>query len=219
MIFFLYIVKRFDACYSQESTQIQIYKEVENSIEDAFEGLNTTVFAYGMTGAGKTHTMQGSTEHPGIIPRVAQRVMELAEEKKEIGKEYEISASYLEIYNEKVYDLLDPKEDLQIRQDAKGDIVIPGLCSKKIISYQQFEKTYQLGCRNRTTAPTACNEYSSRSHAVVVLYVQYKQQDKITTGKIHLIDLAGSEDNRHTQNSGKIFTIYLGLSKILIFDQ
>lgn len=154
-----------------------------------------------MTGAGKTHTMQGKSETPGIIPRVAQRLMELITERTD--ENYDIFVSYSEIYNERVYDLLQPREeDLTIRQDSKGEIVIPGLCMQKISSFSQFERTYRSGCNNRTTAPTGSNSESSRSHAILCLYVQHKQGNKLITGKIHLIDLAGSEDNRYTQNKG-----------------
>lgn len=168
-----------------------------------------------MTGAGKTHTMQGKPDNPGIIPRVAQKLMELIHSKEEEDK-YDIRMSYLEIYNEKVLDLLDPKdEDLHIRQDAKGEIVIPGLCTQKISSFSQFERTYKSGCLNRTTAPTSLNIESSRSHAILCLYVQYKKGDKLITGKIHLIDLAGSEDNRYTQNTGLRMTESSNINKSL----
>ena len=156
-----------------------------------------------MTGAGKTHTMQGTADDPGIIPRVAQHLIQTIDACASAGDQYEIRLSYLEIYNEKVFDLLDPKEeDLTIRQDARGEIVIPGLCTERVGSYAQFERVYQKGCNNRTTAPTGLNGNSSRSHAILCIYVQHKQVDKVITGKIHLIDLAGSEDNRYTKNTG-----------------
>lgn len=205
---------RFDSCYNVDSEQSEIFSEISDSIGDILNGINTTIFAYGMTGAGKTHTMQGKTDNPGIIPRVAQKLMELVQSKEE--NKYDIRMSYLEIYNEKVLDLLDPKdEDLHIRQDAKGEIQIPGLCTQQISSFSQFEKTYKSGCNNRTTAPTSLNIESSRSHAILCLYVQHKKGDKLITGKIHLIDLAGSEDNRYTQNTGLRMTESTNINKSL----
>jgi len=194
-----------DASYAQDSTQEQIFSEVQSLIPDVFQGINATIFAYGMTGAGKTHTMQGSTEAPGIIPRVANRIVELAETTQ---KPTEILVSYLEIYNERVYDLLEPKgdeQDLPIRQ-ANGEIMIPGLSVKKITTFSAFEQLYKKACKNRTVASNGINNLSSRSHAILSLNVRLTDDVKITTGKINLIDLAGSEDNRYTDNRGQRLT-------------
>eukprot|EP01104_Vermistella_antarctica_P018143 TRINITY_DN6629_c0_g1_i1.p1 TRINITY_DN6629_c0_g1~~TRINITY_DN6629_c0_g1_i1.p1 ORF type:complete len:565 (+),score=86.79 TRINITY_DN6629_c0_g1_i1:74-1768(+) len=192
----------FDGCYGPSSTQECIYKErVEPVLPTLFDGFNTSVFAYGNTGAGKTHTMQGTLSSPGIIPQAAQRLISLAESKEDTT----ITVSYLEIYKDKVYDLLQPKpKDLPIRQNAEGEIFIPSLSESPIVSMEQFQQVYQAGCKNRTTAATQLNSVSSRSHAVLLMKVE--REDKATSqrlrGKLHLIDLAGSEDNRRTANTG-----------------
>lgn len=99
---------KFDACYDQESTQEQLFGEVEDVVDSVLKGINTTLFAYGMTGAGKTHTMQGNVQAPGIIPRVVQKLARKAAETRETGQSITIATSYLEIYNERVIDLLTP---------------------------------------------------------------------------------------------------------------
>jgi kinesin family member 22 len=170
-----------------------------------------------MTGAGKTHTMQGTTDAPGIIPRVANRIMELAET---IQKPTEVFVSYLEIYNERVYDLLEPKtsedQDLPIRW-SNGEIMIPGLTVKKMTSFQMFDQIYKKACKNRTVASNGVNIQSSRSHAILSVNVRVTDDVKITCGKINLIDLAGSEDNRYTDNRGSFFFRRIFSSKNFLF--
>jgi kinesin family protein 22 len=147
---------------------------------------------------GKTHTMQGSEEEPGIIPRSIAQIMQMAND-----DESSVTVSYLEIYNEKVYDLLQPKEqDLPIREDQNHNIFIPNLAEVPIQSVSDFEVAYQNGCKNRTVAATKLNARSSRSHAILVVKITRREGQKTLIGKLHLIDLAGSEDNRRTDNKG-----------------
>lgn len=200
---------KFDACYDQDSTQEQLFGEVEDVVDSVLKGINTTLFAYGMTGAGKTHTMQGNAQAPGIIPRVVQKLASKAAETTETGQSITIATSYLEIYNERVFDLLTPPPtddapsvDLAIRQNSAGEITVQGLVSKEIKDFAEFEKVYQTGCRNRTTASTSLNNASSRSHAILSLTVTVRKESSVVKAKLHLIDLAGSEDNRHTNNHG-----------------
>jgi len=200
---------KFDACHDQDSTQEQLFAEVEDVVDSVVTGINTTLFAYGMTGAGKTHTMQGNTDAPGIIPRVVQKLAAKASENSAPGQSITIATSYLEIYNERVFDLLtpppnddSPNVDLAIRQNSAGEITIPGLVSKEIKDYAEFEEVYQTGCKNRTTASTSLNNASSRSHAILSLTVTVRKEASVIKAKLHLIDLAGSEDNRHTNNHG-----------------
>lgn len=122
---------------------------------------------------------------------------------------FEILCSYLEIYNEKVYDLLDSEvqrdQDLQIREDRSRNIIVQGLKSEPFTSFDEFNDIFLRACKNRKVASTRLNMSSSRSHACLILTVRRKQPDppfNYLTGKLHLIDLAGSEDNRRTGNSG-----------------
>ncbi|KAJ2777532.1 Kinesin-like protein kif22, partial [Coemansia interrupta] len=122
--------------------------------------------------------------------------------------DYDIRVSYYEIYKEAVFDLFKPRDSsggsgLPIREDANHKIFVAGLSEKRVTSYEQFDAMYQRACGNRRTASTKLNNHSSRSHAILTVQVQWK--DDIGTGKtwcgrLHLIDLAGSEDNRRTEN-------------------
>ncbi|XP_078599630.1 kinesin-like protein KIF22 [Branchiostoma floridae x Branchiostoma japonicum] len=200
----------FDAFYDEDANQDKIFKSsVQNLLEHTLHGQNASVFAYGPTGAGKTHTMVGTSQDPGIIPRSVHGVLNAVA--KERGSEdgewtYTIGISYLEIYQEKVYDLLETKNhDLQIREDRDRNIFIPGLSEKTITDFQQFEKHFVPASQNRTTASTKLNSRSSRSHSILLLKVVKTQQVppyRQLTGKLYLIDLAGSEDNRKTGNQG-----------------
>lgn len=147
--------------------------------------------------------MQGTGSQPGIIPRSVEQVLKLKSDCKTI---ISITASYLEIYNEKVYDLLNTSnEDLPVRQDATGNIFIPKLEEVPIESIEDFQKTYDMGCKNRTVGATKLNSKSSRSHAIMMLKISQKEKassTKTLIGKLHMIDLAGSEDNRRTDNTG-----------------
>jgi kinesin family protein 22 len=194
----------FDHCYGPDIDQEFIFQnDVCPLIPKLYEGINVTVFAYGMTGAGKTHTMQGTSSNPGIIPRAVQEVLEW---KKKSTKIVTVTASYLEIYNEKVVDLLNTaNDDLPIREDMQRNIFIPKLEEIPLETVDDFHKTYDQGCKNRTVASTKLNSKSSRSHAIMMIKVAQKDKPtsaKTLIGKLHLIDLAGSEDNRRTENIG-----------------
>ncbi len=150
--------------------------------------------------------MTGSRDDPGVIPRVAERLFErLAATADTV--EATVEVSYMEIYNEKVFDLLETKDnDLPIREDINRVIFVQGLAQKRVRSRAEFASLYERGCANRRSAPTALNATSSRSHAVLSLTVKCRRDTVATTGKLHLCDLAGSEDNRQTLNQGMRLT-------------
>ncbi|KAJ1866256.1 hypothetical protein LPJ78_001986 [Coemansia sp. RSA 989] len=196
----------FDSCYGPDIGQEAIYKnDVRPLVETVFNGLSATVFCYGVTGAGKTHTIQGTESEPGIIPRAMEHIFR---HQQRDAFDYDIRVSYYEIYKEAVFDLLRsrdtmPPAGLPIREDANRRIFIAGLSEKKVTSYEQFEQLYQKACRNRRTASTKLNNHSSRSHAILTVQVKWKDDigaGKTWCGRLHLIDLAGSEDNRRTEN-------------------
>lgn len=199
----------FDAGYEQGVSQQVIFdNEVSPFIGNCVQGYNTTVFCYGITGSGKTYTMQGTMDQPGIIYRTAQYLLQLCSQYQEA----KMTMSYLEIYNEKIYDLLkvptSTVKDLPIREDSTNGnkkIVIPGLSNPEIRSYEEFIQTFNKGLNNRKVASTKLNSSSSRSHAILSFTVTIRQMEppfKFITGKLNLADLAGSEDNRRTGNTG-----------------
>uniref|UniRef100_A0A4W6G964 Kinesin-like protein n=1 Tax=Lates calcarifer TaxID=8187 RepID=A0A4W6G964_LATCA len=190
----------FDVFHGEQTTQQEVFlSSVKPILPHILKGQNASVFAYGPTGAGKTHTMLGSSDQPGVIPRAVREVFNLVKAKDEDdGWDYSIGMSYLEIYNEKVLDLLSPSsQDLPIREDKDKNILIPGLTHTTISSFADFDKHFVPASLNRTTASTKLNQRSSRSHAILLIK-PHRQQ----TGKLYLVDLAGSEDNRRTGNQG-----------------
>ncbi|XP_042638162.1 LOW QUALITY PROTEIN: kinesin-like protein KIF22 [Orycteropus afer afer] len=200
---------QFDAFYGERSSQQDIYAgSVQPILRHLLEGQNASVLAYGPTGAGKTHTMLGSPEQPGVIPRALMDLLQLTREEGAEGRSWAlaVSMSYLEIYQEKVLDLLDPTSgDLVIREDCRGNILIPGLTQKPITSFADFERHFLPASRNRTVGATRLNQRSSRSHAVLLVKVDQRERFapfRQREGKLYLIDLAGSEDNRRTGNKG-----------------
>ncbi|XP_076108090.1 kinesin-like protein KIF22 isoform X2 [Mytilus galloprovincialis] len=200
----------FSAVYDINTHQQTIYQEcVKPQLLHSLNGQNVSIFAYGPTGAGKTHTMLGSATDPGVIPRVINGIFHLIEEQKKTDTmewSESVKFSYLEIYNEKVMDLLDPKDtDLPIREDTEKNILIPGLGEKEIRNFDEFKTYFGPASNNRTVAATKLNERSSRSHSILLLKIKRTQKSapyKTLHGKIYLIDLAGSEDNRRTGNKG-----------------
>ncbi|KAJ8245879.1 hypothetical protein GJAV_G00261280 [Gymnothorax javanicus] len=200
---------QFDAFYGEQATQQEVFvTSVKPILPHLLNGQNASVFAYGPTGAGKTHTMLGTQEQPGIIPRAVREVFNLVRAQVKEGDEwdYSIGMSYLEIYNEKVLDLLSPStQDLPIREDKDRNILIPGLTHTPLASFSDFHTHFIPASLNRTTASTKLNHRSSRSHAILLIKVEKSQRappHRQQTGKLYLVDLAGSEDNRRTGNQG-----------------
>ncbi|XP_048846933.1 kinesin-like protein KIF22 [Brienomyrus brachyistius] len=200
---------QFDAFHGEQASQQEIFlSSVKPILPHVLSGQNASVFAYGPTGAGKTHTMLGNPEEPGLIPRAVREVFSLVTERERESADwaYSVGMSYLEIYNEKVLDLLSPgSTDLPIREDKDRNIVVQGLTHTPIDSFSHFHALFAPASLNRTTASTKLNQRSSRSHAILLIKVvrslkrpPYRQQ----MGKLYLVDLAGSEDNRRTGNKG-----------------
>ncbi|KAL6474748.1 hypothetical protein MHYP_G00157880 [Metynnis hypsauchen] len=200
---------QFDVFHGEQTTQQEVFlSSVKPIIPHVLNGQNASVFAYGPTGAGKTHTMLGSQEHPGVIPRAVREVFQLVriQERDQDEWEFSVGMSYLEIYNEKVLDLLSPSsQDLPIREDKDKNIIIPGLTHTPLSSFSDFDAHFVPASLNRTTASTKLNQRSSRSHAILLIKVVKSQRvrpHRQLTGKLYLVDLAGSEDNRRTGNQG-----------------
>ncbi|KAA0725553.1 Kinesin-like protein KIF22 [Triplophysa tibetana] len=200
---------QFDAFHGEQTSQQEVFvSSVKPILPHILNGQNASVFAYGPTGAGKTHTMLGSQEQPGIIPRAVKEVFNLvaAQEEEQDSWQYSVGMSYLEIYNEKVLDLLSSgSQDLPIREDKDRNILIPGLTDTPLSSFSDFDRHFIPASLKRTTASTKLNQRSSRSHAVLLVKVlksQRRPPHRQQTGKLYLVDLAGSEDNRRTGNQG-----------------
>ena len=171
------LVYQFDGCFGEETSQTALFTHcVAPVLPDLFKGINTTVFAYGNTGAGKTFTMEGDKESPGIIPQAVDFLFRFMQQRPELSNE--LTISFMEIYNEKVYDLLVASEnDLSIREDQHKNILIPSLSSSKVRSFGEFERLWNAGRKQRSTAATKLNPNSSRSHSILLIQVDPKLSD------------------------------------------
>ncbi|CAO2183402.1 unnamed protein product [Urochloa humidicola] len=186
----------FDSAFPDSTTQAEVYStSTADLVEGVLQGRNGTVFCYGATGAGKTYTMLGTMENPGVMVLAIKDLFSKVRQRSDDGN-HSIQLSYLEIYNETVRDLLSPGRPLHLREDKQG-IVAAGLTQYRAYSTDEVMKLLQQGNKNRTTEPTRVNETSSRSHAILQVVVEYKSMDGVNivtrVGKLSLIDLAGSE--------------------------
>ncbi|XP_037348387.1 kinesin-like protein KIF18B [Talpa occidentalis] len=198
----------FDRVFGEEATQQDVFQHTTLSILDSFlQGYNCSVFAYGATGAGKTHTMLGREGDPGIMYLTTMELYRRLEAHRE-EKQFEVLISYQEVYNEQIHDLLEPKGPLAIREDPDKGVVVQGLSFHQPASAEQLLEMLTRGNRNRTQHPTDANATSSRSHAIFQIFV--KQQDRVPgltqalqVAKMSLIDLAGSERASSTHAKGE----------------
>lgn len=199
----------FDFAFQPTATQQMVFEKTTSFLlEGVLSGYNATVFAYGPTGAGKTYSMLGTIENPGLMLNSVSRLFDRIEESK-VEKEYTLKLSYIEIYNEMIRDLLTTTPDvLEIREDPSKGVLVSGLSEMIASSQEQITNTIRLGNKRRTTEPTLANETSSRSHAVLQIIVEHKDkaagiEAEIVVGKLSLVDLAGSERAANTQNKGQ----------------
>ena len=162
------------------------------------EGFNGTIFAYGQTSSGKTYTMSGvldNPEHQGIIPRMINQVFShIMMSTSEI--EYTVKVSMIEIYMEKVSDLIDcSRLNLNVREDKVMGVFIEDLTEHYVISEEEVIDLMKIGNENRSVAFTKMNANSSRSHSIVIITIHQNNIKELTarTGKLYLVDLAGSE--------------------------
>ncbi|XP_062997095.1 kinesin-like protein KIFC3 [Elgaria multicarinata webbii] len=187
-----------DKVFPPEATQEDVFREVQALITSCIDGYNVCIFAYGQTGAGKTYTMEGTPDNPGINQRALQLLFSEVQAKASDWN-YKITVSVAEIYNEALRDLLGraPQEKLDIKlcPDGSGQLYVPGLTEFPVHRVEDINQVFEFGHINRATECTYLNEHSSRSHALLIVTVRgvdYSTGIR-TTGKLNLVDLAGSE--------------------------
>ncbi|XP_029927094.1 kinesin-like protein KIF11 isoform X2 [Myripristis murdjan] len=232
----------FDMVFGPAAKQIDVYRSVVCSIlDEVIMGYNCTVFAYGQTGTGKTFTMEGERspdgqftweEDPlaGIIPRTLHQIFEKLSEN---GTEFSIKVSLLEIYNEELFDLLSPSEDvserLQLFDDPrnKRGVVVKGLEEVTVHNKDEVYQILERGAAKRKTASTLMNAYSSRSHSVFSVTIHMKEitldgEELVKIGKLNLVDLAGSENigrsgavDKRAREAGNINQSLLTLGRVI----
>mmetsp|Transcript_71066 Transcript_71066/g.160805 ORF Transcript_71066/g.160805 Transcript_71066/m.160805 type:complete len:1051 (+) Transcript_71066:1-3153(+) len=193
----------FDKSFPCPTTQDEIFLEVSEFVQSALDGYNVCLFSYGQTGSGKTHTMQGygKGEMAGIIPKSISKIGKYRDDMKEKGWTYTMQITFIEIYNEQVFDLLrvegSAKLDLPIKQDKKGKTYCDGVNKVEIdpSDDQAIDDLMDTAALHRATASTEMNAVSSRSHSIFSLYLTGANAElgATITGTLHLCDLAGSE--------------------------
>ncbi|XP_008195797.2 kinesin-like protein Klp98A isoform X1 [Tribolium castaneum] len=192
------------------ASQERVYSDLGTEVVDcAFQGYNACVFAYGQTGSGKTFTMMGSPDNQGLIPKICKSLFDRMAENSKRGTTHRVQVSYLEIYQERVADLLRGRDNssLKVREHPKKGPYVQGLTTCLVTNYGHIQECMNRGNSHRTTAATNMNDVSSRSHAIfTITFVQAGYCDGVpseTVSKIHLVDLAGSERADATGATGQ----------------
>lgn len=209
----------FDHAFDMDASQQEVYEiTAKPAVLSILEGYNSTIFAYGQTGTGKTFTMEGFTYNStdiqrGIIPRSIEEIFNHIESFSSPDTKFMVRASYLQIYNESISDLLKPEKiSLQIREDKKKGVFVEGLSEWAVRNPADIYTLLQRGAASRATASTKMNDVSSRSHAVFMIIVEQLtilesgnegSITQIKVGKLNLVDLAGSERIRVTGATGR----------------
>lgn len=205
---------QYDVAFDADSSQTEVYEHTAKPhISSVVDGINVSCFAYGATGAGKTHTMMGTERSgdncdsnpdkvTGIIPQSLVDIFATIEQRRrdrmDRAAEWRVSVSYLEVYNEQIFDLIGPgRQPLSVREDStKGVVQVAGLSEVHVQATSEVLDLLRLGNRNRKTESTAANVVSSRSHAVLQVCVRFSTTDAygndlVRESKLSLIDLAG----------------------------
>eukprot|EP00916_Digyalum_oweni_P013872 GHVL01022692.1.p1 GENE.GHVL01022692.1~~GHVL01022692.1.p1 ORF type:complete len:1102 (+),score=155.04 GHVL01022692.1:257-3562(+) len=201
---------QFDRCFwsfdnSQPfASQQDVYERLgEVILENALEGYNGCLFAYGQTGSGKSHSIIGRSDDPGLIPRFCDNMFQKAIEMKG-ESELRVTMSYIEIYNERIHDLLIPQKQsvvLDVLQHPKLGTFIPNLTATAVVNYEEVGRLMDFGNKKRSVAVTNMNSTSSRSHAVAIFQLTRIHKSGVLPKKstVNLVDLAGSERHDKTE--------------------
>ncbi|KAM7176443.1 kinesin-1 heavy chain isoform 1-T1 [Macrochelys suwanniensis] len=211
----------FDHVFQSSTSQEQVYNDCAKKIvKDVLDGYNGTIFAYGQTSSGKTHTMEGTLHDPdgmGIIPRIVQDIFNYIYSMDE-NLEFHIKVSYFEIYLDKIRDLLDvSKTNLSVHEDKNRVPYVKGCTERFVCSPDEVMDTIDEGKSNRHVAVTNMNEHSSRSHSIFLINVKQEntQTEQKLSGKLFLVDLAGSEKVSKTGAEGAVLDEAKNINKSL----
>uniref|UniRef100_UPI00398F5893 centromere-associated protein E n=1 Tax=Pristiophorus japonicus TaxID=55135 RepID=UPI00398F5893 len=196
----------FDRVFHAEETSQMVYHEVAHSLVLSItQGYNGTIFAYGQTSSGKTYTMMGNANAPGLIPLAIRNLFKAINDMSD-NREFLMRVSYMEIYNESVSDLLaGPKgRPLEVREDMERTIYVADLTEELVVTYDDVMKWVMKGEKNRHYGETKMNEHSSRSHTIfrVIVESRDKNNEAVIVAHLNLVDLAGSERTSQTGAEG-----------------
>ncbi|XP_066193741.1 kinesin heavy chain isoform X1 [Sylvia atricapilla] len=211
----------FDRVFPPNTTQEQVYHACAMQIvKDVLAGYNGTIFAYGQTSSGKTHTMEGKLHDPqqmGIIPRIARDIFNHIYSMDE-NLEFHIKVSYFEIYLDKIRDLLDmTKTNLSVHEDKNRVPYVKGCTERFVSSPEEILDVIDEGKSNRHVAVTNMNEHSSRSHSIFLIHIKQEnvETEQKLSGKLYLVDLAGSEKVSKTGAEGAVLDEAKNINKSL----
>ena len=204
----------FDGVLPPDSQQVDVYRaacEETDVIAGVLEGINGCVMCYGQTGAGKTHTLGNvAAGKEGVVWRALSQILSDGG-----ASEREVKLSYVQIYLEAIYDLLDTSSTVDLREDPKEGVVLTGAQMTSLTSVEHAVSVIEAANRNRVTSATAMNDASSRSHSVLVLDVTTRAGSRVLRGKLHLVDLAGSERVKKSEVTGQAFDEAIAINNSL----
>ncbi|XP_028761057.1 kinesin-like protein KIN-14Q isoform X2 [Neltuma alba] len=202
---------KFDSVFGPQADQADIFEEMAPFAASVLDGFNVCIFAYGQTGTGKTFTMEGTKEAPGVNFRTLEKMFDIIKDRQKIYH-YEVSVSVLEVYNEQIRDLLISGSQpgistkrLEIRQAGEGISHVPGLVEAHVNNMTEVWDVLQTGSNARVVSSTTANEHSSRSHCIHCVMVKGENMlnGECTRSKLWLVDLAGSERVAKTEVLGE----------------
>jgi len=200
----------FDRVFKRGSSQEMVFEEVSELVQSALDGYNVCIFSYGQTGSGKTYTMQGVPDDPaqrGLIPRSMEQIIAASSRMEQQGWQFDFQASFVEIYNEQVRDLLRKDksgEKCDIKRSAKGKTFVHGVEKMDMKCMEDVSNIMRIAASKRAVGCTAMNSVSSRSHSVFTIFIHGKceQHNKRIIGALNLCDLAGSERLARSKATG-----------------
>jgi len=207
---------RFNRIFDANASQAEVFHVVgRDAVTNAISGMNSTIFAFGMTGSGKTYSMLGgseSLESRGLVPRCLSFLYQQLANKANDGTTYKISLNYVQIYQEKAYDLFTSPEyyadeslpKVTLSDDGAGGVKLRNCTEKSVASEEEAMSLLVWASNNRVVAETACNMESSRSHCILTVLLEARHPDgeTVSHSKLHLVDLAGSERVAKTHAEG-----------------
>ena len=216
---------KFKHIFPESSTQEEVFEKAKGLVDYSLRGYNSTIFAYGPTGSGKTYTLQGDPDkNDGIAQRSFRYLYEIINEQANEGCEFKVSCTMVQIYYTDIDDLLEKKRGavIRIEQDNDGLVSFGGACEVVCEDFlvngsEEIEDIFSKGRLNRVMRATDENETSSRSHLIFTIKIEKKEcgQSDSRTGKLHFIDLAGSESLVKVGNDPRVYEEGLSINESL----